>query len=129
MDFKTEFFPLLDEALYKKECDVPRHKITNSDVFLMQRYISFYDPAMVPYINNNINIALKNISSPESGKYLFELLKSLMPKVNKKYIRYIAKKKLKQADKADDFVKGYTERHNMSVREVWSMMYLLNDIN
>ena len=41
MDFRTEFFPLLNKALYKTETDVSEHIVSNSDMFLFNRYTSF----------------------------------------------------------------------------------------
>lgn len=129
MDFKTEFFPLLDEVLYKKPSNVPKHIISPSDMFLMQRYISFYDPHIVEFINSTINKALLKFSDKNSGKYLFEYADSVIPKLNKSYIKYVSKPKLKVGNDADEFVKKYARKYNMSEREVWGMLYLLNELN
>lgn len=98
-------------------------------MFLMQRYISFYDPHIVEFINSTINKALLKFSDKNSGKYLFEYADSVIPKLNKSYIKYVSKPKLKVGNDADDFVKKYARKYNMSEREVWGMLYLLNELN
>ena len=129
MDFRTEFFPLLNEVLYKDKSGVPKHIISNSDMYLMQRYISFYDPHIVKLIDQTLNKALVKFSGPESGKYLYEYTDSIIPKLNRSYIKYVSKPKMKVGSDADDFVHRYALKYNMSEREVWGMIYLLNELN
>ena len=59
MDFRTEFFPLLNKALYKENNDVPTHIVKNGDVYLMNRYTSFYNPKLTFIINNTIPYMIK----------------------------------------------------------------------
>lgn len=128
MDFRTEFFPLLNKALYKENNDVPTHIIKNGDVYLMDRYTSFYNPKLTFIINNTINKFMLNFTKDDSGKYLYEILKSSIPKLPKAYIPYVAKTKSDFVKKADEFVKYYANKNNMSEREVWIMIYQLDVI-
>lgn len=128
MDFRTEFFPLLNEALYKEENDIPKNIINNSDISLMNRYTSFYNPLLALLINKTINKLILSFTKDNSGEYLFEVLKSIVPKLNKTYISYISKNKSKLVSEAENFVKDYSERHNISEREVWNMIYQLDNL-
>ena len=127
MDSKNEFFPLLNNALYKEETNVSEDIITNSDMYMFLRYTSFYHHNLVNHINM-INKKMKMMTTEDSGKYLFQVLKSSLPKLNKNYFRYIAKKSLKQGDKVKSFVEEYSKRHNISQAKVWEMLYLVNQI-
>lgn len=128
MEFKTEFFPLLNKALYKEKNDIPEHIVKNGDIFLMDRYASFYNPSVAQLINKTLNRYLLNFTKKESGEYLYELLKSIVPPLNKAYIPYVSKQKSNFVKNADKFVSSYAERHNMSEREIWGMIYQLDNL-
>ena len=127
MDSKNEFFPLLNNLLYKEDTSVSEDIITNSDMYMFLRYTSFYHHNLVNHINH-INKKMKSLSNEDSGKYMFQVLKSSLPKLNKNYFRYISKKSLKQGDKVKDFVEKYSKQHNISQAKVWEMLYLVNQI-
>lgn len=90
MDFRTEFFPLLNKALYKTETDVSEHIVSNSDMFLFNRYTSFYNPGLVGIINETMNKFGKSLYFDNSGPYLYQVLKSIFPTLNKGRINYIS---------------------------------------
>ena len=129
MDFRTEFFPLLNKALFKENNNITEDIVTNSDIFLFDRYTSFYHPKLVELINSTMNKFSKSITFDESGPYLYQVLKTILPTLNKSYIPYISKKKSNLISKADTFVKTYSRKNNISEREVWGMLYLYEEIN
>lgn len=129
MDFRTEFFPLLNNALFKENNNVSDHLVTNPDMFLFNRYTTFYHPKLVELVNSTTNKLGKSISFENSGPYLYQVLSSILPKLNKTYINYISKKKSNLVKGAESFVKSYSRKHNISEREVWGMLYLYEAIN
>lgn len=127
MDFRTEFFPLLDKALYKKETNVPEHIINSSDVFLMMRYASFYSPHLVEILNE-LNKKVDS-SIEDFGQIYYRTFSSCMPKLKKIYINYISKSKNKNINDYDKFVIKYAQRHNRPEREVWGLIYQLKNLD
>ena len=127
MSSRNKFFSLLENALYKKPMEISEDSIDNSDLYMLLRYTSFYHPSLVNLVNN-INKKIKFINKDESGKYFFQVLKSSLPKLNKEYIEYIAKKSLKGGDKLKDFVEEYSKRYNISQANVWEMLHLKQEI-
>lgn len=107
--------------------EISEDSIDNSDLYMLLRYTSFYHPSLVNLVNN-INKKIKFINKDESGKYFFQVLKSSLPRLNKEYIEYIAKKSLKGGDKLKDFVEEYSKRHNISQANVWEMLHLKQEI-
>lgn len=128
MDFKREFFPLLNKAFYKINTDVHHDKMTISDVYLLNRYLSFYHP-MMAFLSNEFNKIIKDTSFINSGKYVYEVMDSIIPRLNKQYIQYISKKKSKLTSNANKFVIDYSRKHNISEKEVWDMLYTVDEIN
>lgn len=129
MDFRTEFFPLLNKALFKEKNNVPEHLVTNSDIYMLCRYTSFYHPKLVELLNSTMNQLSKALVFENSGEFLYETLTTILPPLNKKFIKYVAKKKDLKINKSDTFVKNYSRKYNISEREVYAMLYLLEDID
>lgn len=127
MKSRSKFFSFLENALYKKPMDVSEESVDNSDLYMLLRYASFYHPKLVNHINN-INKKIKFFNKEETGKYFFQVLKSSLPKLNKVYIEYVAKKSLKGGDKLKEFVEEYSKRYNISQAKVWDMLHLKQEI-
>lgn len=126
MDRTNEFFPLLNELLFKEECDVPKHIITKSDIFMFIRYASFYSPGLINILNEINKLVMAQAQF--DGAYYFELIKSIIPKLRKTYINYISKKSSDTIKKANTFVKEYSRKYNISEQKVWQMLFLLDEL-
>ena len=85
MDFK-EFYKLLDEAITKEASDV-RPSDENYNLFLMNRYLSFYHSEIAIHIAKTTN-RLGFIPDEENS---FQCVKSILPKLPKMFIQYIKK--------------------------------------
>lgn len=126
MDFKNEFFPLLNQVLFKIESDIPLHKVSKSDMFMFNRYASFYNEQLVPVLNQ-IN-KLMRPSLEVEDQYYYQVMDAMIPKLKKTYINYVSKPATKKVSKAETFVKDYAKRHDISEQKVWEMLFLVNEI-
>ncbi len=88
MDFK-DFYKLLDEVMEKEPSGVTPSD-ENYNNFLMNRYLSFICPEMSVIISKTSNI-INWLPESHDEVVSYKGIKSIIPKIGKRYIEYIRK--------------------------------------
>lgn len=123
MDFQS-FYKLLDEVMTKKPSGVVPDE-DNFSSYVMVRYMSFYDPCLLELINNSVNKRAAFRWCERDPKDSFEYIKSVFPKLPRRYITYQSKPSgdaIKRADVNDEWVEEYARWKQMSPREVRDLL-------
>lgn len=118
-----EFFILLKSIFDKSEIDIEPSN-DNFNLYLAMRYISFYNPAFCQLMNETANTFKINaqFSTPVDG---YNFLKSLLPKVPYKKIKYVKKQSSKnQIDKniSNEMLSKLANHLELSTREVRNLL-------
>lgn len=118
-----EFFILLKSIFDKSEVDIEPSN-DNFNLYLAMRYISFYNPAFCQLMNETANTFKINaqFSTPVDG---YNFLKSLLPKVLYKKIKYVKKQSSKnQIDKniSNEMLSKLANHLELSTREVRNLL-------
>lgn len=119
MDFK-EFYKLLGEALTKEESGIEPNK-ENYNVFLMNRYLSFYHPEIAIHISKTTN-RLGFI--PDCGEE-FYCIKSILPKLPNTFIEYVKKPSViatQNLNFSDEEIYTEAKLNECSKREIRNMI-------
>lgn len=115
MDFK-EFYKLLDEAITKEVSDI-KPSDDNYNLFLMNRYLSFYHSEIAIHIAKTTN-RLGFIPDEENS---FQCVKSVLPKLPKMFIQYVKKPAVISAQEleySEDDIFGEARLQECSKREI-----------
>jgi hypothetical protein len=118
-----EFFILLKSIFDKSEVDIEPSN-DNFNLYLAMRYVSFYNPAFCQLMNETANTFKINaqFSTPVDG---YKFLKSLLPKVPYKKIKYVKKQSSKnQIDKniSNEMLSKLANHLELSTREVRNLL-------
>lgn len=119
MDFK-EFYQLLNEAITKDKSNVTPSD-ENFNIYLMNRYLSFYHSEIAIHIAKTTN-RLGFIPDDEDAYYC---IKGILPKLPKSFINYVKKPAVLAAQECDfDEEEIYNEArlHECSKREIRNMI-------
>lgn len=125
-----EFYKLLREVLDKVSCGVEPSE-DNFNMFLANRYLSFYHPELAKLINETSN-KLPVASNHQNGESAFEYLKAVVPKVKYKFIKYIKKPAVENQRNmgvSDEEIREIAAYKELSTREVRNNLLFLNKIN
>ena len=121
MDFK-EFYSLLDEAITKEKSKLSPSE-ENFDVFLMNRYISFYHPEIAIHLSKTVN---KLGFIPDDNKEMqFLTIKAILPKLPKRFIQYVKKPSVVESQKcnfSDEDIYLEAKLNECSKREIRNMI-------
>lgn len=124
-----EFYKLLREVLDKVSCGVePTHD--NFNMFLANRYLSFYHPEMAKLINETSN-KLDISTEHNLGESAFDYLCAVVPKVKYKFIKYIKKPAVEnQHNKSisDEEIAEMAAIKEISTREVRNNLLFLSEL-
>jgi hypothetical protein len=91
------FFDVINDILFHKRGD----KLNNVDhdqhmvPFLLNRWISMHSPALCRYVNDTMN---RYIGLFDDKRDMYRAYLNIIPKVNKKFIRYIKKTKVEPVE-------------------------------
>lgn len=114
-----EFYKLLRQVLDKIDCSV-QPSPENFNMFMANRYLSFYHPEMAKLVNETSNKLDVSLERP-LGEPAFDYLCAVIPKVKSKFIKYIKKPAVEnQRNKSisDDEIKEFAEYMELSTREI-----------
>lgn len=118
MDFK-EFYKLLDEAITKESSGViPSDE--NYNQFIFNRYLSFYHPQIAIFLSKTSN-RTNWIPEGDDEEMSFKCLRSILPKLPKKFIQYIKKPAINFDDEleiSDEVIKEEAAFLECSKREI-----------
>lgn len=124
-----EFYKLLREVLDKVASGVqPTHE--NFNLYLANRYLSFYHPELAKLVNETSNKLGVSLEHTE-GESAFEYLCAVVPKVKYKYIKYIKKPATEnQRNKSikDDEITELAEAKELSTREIRNNLLFLSEL-
>ena len=115
-----EFYRLLDEILTKRPCGVAPTE-DNFDAYLMNRYVSFYDPSMAALVNSTSNrLGFFECCGGDPAAE-FRLLKAVVPRVPRRRVNYVSRKR-EEAKAPDPALAEYALAFGLSLREVEDMV-------
>lgn len=119
MDFPA-FYKLLNGVITKN--DVGDIEITSDtyDQYLMNRYLSFYHPALIEVVNKGLNVQ-NLIPEGDDALMAFKYTKSFFPKLPGKRIDYHKKKvteKFQNFNISEEDIALLASKKEMSVREL-----------
>lgn len=122
-----EFFPLLKSIFTKKNCNI-MPTAENFNTYLAVRYISFYHPSLCEILNETVNKFKINsmFNDPEEG---YNFLKSLIPKLPYKHIKYIKKESVQNqrnkniSDETIAKLANYLEISRREIRHILETNY------
>lgn len=118
-----EFYKVLKHIINKEKLDI---NITeeNFNLFMINRYLSFYHPNICKLINeysNNYDIHNMYLK-PQDG---FDFINAIIPKLPYKFIQYVKKpsvSNLRKNDISDEEVENLASVMEMSKREIRNML-------
>lgn len=102
----------------------------NFNSYLARRYISFMSPQMAVYINDVSN-SKKKMNIFEDSSKSYDFFKSVLPKIESPYIKYIKKsttKKMEQTDFKWEDVESIASLRELSTKEVYEELLLLKEL-
>lgn len=118
-----EFYKVLKHIMIKNDLDVQIND-DNFNLFMINRYMSFYHPSICKLINetsNKYDIYNMFLDSEKGYKFIYNMI----PKLPYKFIKYIKKpavKNLRDKDISDEDVQNLANLFEMSTREVRNML-------
>lgn len=117
--FFAEFNELLKSIFTKEEVNI-KPEIANFPTYLVLKYISFYHPKLVLFVNQTLNNYDLMQNMPDQME-VYKLIKAVIPKAPWHFIKYISKKKSKtqyQEGITEEELKHLAELLEISTREM-----------
>lgn len=115
-----EFYRLLDEILTKRPCGVAPTE-DNFDAYLMNRYVSFYSPALAAFVDSTANrLGFFECCGGDPAAE-FRLLKAVVPRVPSRRVKYVSRKR-EDAPVDNTALAEYALAYGLSLREVEDMV-------
>jgi hypothetical protein len=120
-------FDCLNAILFDKDKSNFYAEESDFNMFMVNRWITMYSPDMAKIINETSNKYIQTLTTKEAQ---FEFLFNLIPKLKRKHLSYIKRKKETSSNDEDiNYVEMIANKLEISQREVKNYMDNLEQSN
>lgn len=123
MDNFNQFYKLLDSIFTKKDAGIEPDE-TNFNLYLMNRYCSFYHPVICQLINDTTNV-YGFVNNPDDDSESYKVLRAVIPKLSRQRIEYVSKPSTKNQNLngiSDEELTYLSEYYELGKRELREML-------